>query len=700
MKTFSRSHKRVISTGFAITLMISLPFEGMTAELPIQEVILYKHGIGYFERAGTLKAGDEGRLDFKASEMNDVLKSLTVVDRSGAKVNGVRYDSNESIEQKLSEYPFQLGDREPLSSFLDSVRGSKAELKLGDRTYTGTILSARTLAAQQGDERNIEQKEQIVLLLDSGQLTTLDLAATSSITLLDTRLQEQLKQYLQDLAQSKSKEKRSVYIDSAGSKRRDLVVSYIAPAPIWKSSYRLIFADSAKDGGPTLEGWAIVDNTTGEDWNNVKLSVVSGRPISFISQLDTPRYGNRQVAELPEDRAAGPVVYGGAVATESAADARAQDNRRGVGTGAGGGVAGGVGGVPTAAPPPAAKYRRLDQFAQLQSVTVAPSTVDGATGATLGELFQYNFAGPITVKKSQSAMLPFLQDKVNARKLLIYSESNGTHPVNAAEITNSTAKTLDGGPITVYDAGAYAGEALVETVKAGDKRLIGYGVDYGTRITTAFNSGDKLVREIHAKNGILRIRSAIEQSRTYTIKNVDAKAKTLIIEQPGRNAFNVISPSPTERTANAYRFEVKLAPNGSETLPVKLEQLLDDAVAVSDITPDLLVSYVHNKSLSETGRKQLEAIATIKQQIVQLNSDIQNTEAQINDLNTDLNRIRQNIDSLNRVSGQQEQVQNYSRQLAQQEAQIAKLRDQARGLQIKKSELNTNLRGLIDKLDF
>ena len=178
-----------------------------------------------------------------------------------------------------------------------------------------------------------------------------------------------------------------------------------------------------------------------------------------------------------------------------------------------------------------------------------------------GELFEYSFAGPVTVKKGESAMLPFLQQKIETRKLLIYSESFGLNPMDAAEITNTTGKTLDGGPITVYDAGTYAGEALVETVKAGDKRLISYGVDLGTRVTTKFDSSRDVVREIHFRRGVLTARSAIEETKTYTIHNVDAKAEDAD-HRASRSvtATSSSTRSRSETTANAYRFEVKLAP--------------------------------------------------------------------------------------------------------------------------------------------
>src|SRR5579863_889740 len=181
-----------------------------------------------------------------------------------------------------------------------------------------------------------------------------------------------------------------------------------------------------------------------------------------------------------------------------------------------------------------------------------------ATARELGELFEYRIPAPVTIRKGESAMLPFLQDKITARRLLIYSDQRSAHPLNAAEIDNSTGKTLDGGPITVYDAGSYAGEALMETVKTGDKRLLGYAVDLGTRITTQFDSKGDVVREVHMNRGTLNTRTAAIETKTYTIKNVDQKAKTLIIEHPARPGYSLIDRKATEKTANAYRFEVKL----------------------------------------------------------------------------------------------------------------------------------------------
>jgi len=656
---------------FALLSALAIVLPAGPAEIPVKQIILYKHGIGYFEREGVVPAGEEARLDFKTSDMNDVLKSLTVADDSGGSIAAVRYDSNETLDQRLDRYPFKIGSQERLSAFLDNIKGAHIELKSGERTVSGAILGARTIPIDH---------EQVTLLGDSGDVASYDLATISSLRVLDPHLQEQLKQYLQTLAQAQSREKRSVYLDSAGGASRQLRISYISPTPIWKSSYRLALGGASS----TLEGWAIVDNTTDEDWNGVKLSVVSGRPISFISLLDTPRYGRREVAELPEDRAAGPIVYGGSV------DVVAQRAQ------VAGAVAGRLDGTHVgtgAAPMPKSK-------SLAQTVEVTNSSVEGATGATLGELFEYNFAKPITIKKNQSAMLPFLQDKVGARKLLIYTERDGEHPVNAAEVVNNTAKTLDGGPITVYDAGAYAGEALFETLKTGDKRLIGYAVDYGTRITTAFDSSQQTIREIHVKDGSLQLRYAERQVRNYTIKNVDAKAKALIVQQEGIGEYNVLSPKPLERTATAYRFEVNVPANGSQTLKVEQERTTESLTEVVDSTPDFLVTIVENKELSERGKKQLQGILDLKRRLIAALASLDTAKSQTTELTGDQTRLRHWRTCLNRVKGQEEQVRQYSTQLAGNEAGLAKLRDQGRDLTLRVSSLHTELRAAIDALDF
>jgi hypothetical protein len=650
----------------------------LPAELPVREVVLYKHGVGFFERSGRLGPGESARLDFDAAEMNDVLKSLTVEEHGGGKISSLRYDSQDPLGHKLTSFPFKIDAGEALSSLFDQLKGARVELTFGNATVTGAIVSGRLTPA----EEKRPEREQLTLLLDRGEFRNVDLSAANGIRFPDARLQEQFKDYLAALAAARSKDKRSVYIDSTDAKTREVRASYLVPAPVWKSSYRLIFGAV---GQPVLEGWAIVDNTTSEDWNNIQLSLVSGRPISFITQLYPPRYVNRPQAELPDDRAAAPVIHGAAfdamktlppppAAAAPAPMAAAQSVQ--VQAGVGGGFGGGA--------------FRVEQS------TIA----NNATAGDLADLFEYRMSTPVTIRKNESAMLPFLQQPLEARKLLIYSQRGSLHPTNAAELTNTTGKTLDGGPITVYDAGAYGGEALMETLKAGDKRLISYAVDLGTRVTEAFGGKQAVVREIHANRGVLTTKMVAEETRTYTVRNVDQKAKTLIIEHPLRPGFTLLNQKPAEKTANAYRFEIALGPAATQEFPVAEERIFDQTYTVSSLTPDVLLAYVRNRDLNAAARNQLQRIADQKSQITANQLDIGDVESQMRDLTADEDRIRRNIESLTNVSGQQQQVQNYAHQLDGNEQKLASLRDRQAELQKKKSALETELSKLIEALSF
>jgi hypothetical protein len=564
-------------------------------------------------------------------------------------------------------------------------------MELGPQKVAGAIVSARLIP---GDKDHAE-REQLTLLMDSGDLRNVDLGAATSIRFTDVNLQLQFKDYLAALTSSRSKDKRSVYIDSTDAKSRDVSASYIMPMPAWKSSYRLLLDETGTQ--PVLEGWAIVDNTTGEDWTNVKISLVSGKPISFISQLYAPKYIQRKDAELEEDQALAPTLYSGVVGglAKSAPAIAAPANRS---AGGGGGRGAGFyadGSIGTAS-------QTVTVESSTPPLRLSPSTLsDLGPAQEIADLFQYSIRNPVTVKKNESAMLPFLQQKISARKLIIYSDTSRSNPLNAAELTNDTGQTLDGGPITVFDAGAYAGEALVETIKAKDKRFISYGVDLGTRISTSQDSRTDLVRSLHAKNGVITTTNAVVSKKTYAVHNVDPRAKTLIVEYPVRAGYTLVNTTkPVETARDVYRFEVKVPASGDATFPVTEENVYDRQLQVSSLTPDTMTVYIQNQGISDAARRQLQQIADLKTRIAATDAEKGRVTADIQSATQDEQRLRENIASLSQVSGQQQLVQDYARKLADQEVAIAKSRDRQKELDQQRSQLQTQLNGLISGLDF
>ena len=400
------------------------------------------------------------------------------------------------------------------------------------------------------------------------------------------------------------------------------------------------------------------------------------RPISFISELYEPKYIARITADVPEEQAAKPVVFAGAM---------------------------------KAAAPTMAEFNRLDQFAQLQappSAGFAPRQLKSSTIANeaiaqeRGDLFEYTIAAPVTVRKNESAMLPFLQGKIEARRLLIYSEGPSRHPLQAAELKNITGKTLDGGPITVFDANTYAGEALVETVKTGDKRLIGYAVDLGTTVTAAFDSKSALVREIHVRNGVLTQKLASAETKTYTASNVDPKSKTLVVEHGKRQGYDLLSPKPSETTAAGYRFELSLPANGTGKLAVSEERIYDTSLQISNLGSSQIGVILQNKILSDAARRALSGIVASKSKIADLDRQIAATNNQMESLNNDAKRLRDNIGTLNGVSGQQSQVQGYAAKLSSIENDISSAQNRRKQLEQQKSDAQTAVDAQILALEF
>ena len=641
------------------------------AELPVRKVILYKHGIGYFERGGEIPAGQSARLDFKANEMNDVLKSLMINDQTGNSVAGVRYDSSLPLAAKLAEFPFKLGDRSPLTDFLDQLKGAKIELKVGQATTGGQIVGARVV---QSREKPQTTSETINVLTASGDIMTYDLGAATSIRLSDPELQVQLSDYLRSLNASRSREQKSVYVDSAKDAARKLSVAYTIPMPVWKSSYRLVL-DAGGAKKPLLEGWAIIDNTTSEDWTKVELSVISGRPISFVSKLYEPRFMQREVAELEEDKPLAPKVY----------DQAAMSGLGGFAGNVASGRLGGVSGAP---------------MVQREMVASSHVQIDTATREA-GELFEYRFGQPVSVKRNESLMLPFVQQEISARKLLIYTErSQRENPLNSAELTNSTGKTLDGGPLSVYDGGVYAGEALVNTFKAGDKRLLSYASDLGTRVVEEENSAPNVLREVKATGGVVTVRQTREATKTYNISNVDRKVKTLVIEHGIRYNHKLIALKPTEQTKTHYRFEVKLTGDAAQSLVVKEEETMVESNHLGSVSDEQIGIWILSNRLSPEAKQTLGAIAVLRRQIAESNNTIRNLTAQTTEATSDQQRVRQNLSSLNSVAGQQERVQKYASDLASLDGKIVTLRDQIAAETKKRDGLNLQLSQRIEAATF
>jgi hypothetical protein len=270
------------------------------AKLPIRRVVLYKNGVGYFEHLGHVRGSESVRIDFTSAQLNDVLKSLTVLDLSGGRITGVEYNTEAPLARRLTTLRLSLGERPTIAEFLGSLRGARLEVRSGNGSaLTGRLLSVeRKTRTGAGPGWTVETDE-ISLITDSGEVRSVDLNSSTSVKITEKDLQVEVGRYLGLLASSRDQDVRRMEISTTGTGERSLYVSYISEVPIWKTTYRIVLS-SKVDKKPLLQGWAIVDNTVGEDWDGVELSLVAGAPHSFIQQLSEPFYGRRPVVALPE----------------------------------------------------------------------------------------------------------------------------------------------------------------------------------------------------------------------------------------------------------------------------------------------------------------------------------------------------------------------------------------------------------------
>ena len=642
----------------------------LAAPLPVRRVVVYKNGVAFYERSGEVKAGEPAVLDFKAAEMDDVLKSLVLDAPGGAQ--RVRYEFTDPAQPGEPPAQVRIEPQQPLAALLDQWRGARLEMNYRGGPAAGVIVSGRLAPLP-----NQGQKQELTLLLDSGALAVYDLDAASDIRLADPRLQKQFSALLARLARNLTPDRRTVLIDLAGAGERRLTARYLAPAPVWKSTYRLLLPDA---GEASLEGWAIVENATGEDWNQVALSVVSGKPVSFLTRLLEARYLQRKVVDLPGIEPAAPQLHAGAVATEEKSAQRL---------------------AAQAGPMRVFRGKPADEAALAAPAPMELSSVEPeAEGREAGELFEYSFPTPVNARAGESLLLPFFQGRIGARKLLIYSDRSQANPRHAAEISNSTGKTLDGGPVTVYHSSGYSGEAMMDVLKSGEKRLISYSVDQAVRITTNFESGQEIVRSFRASRGVLSTRTAIQRTTVYTVSNADAKEKTLLIEHAAAPGWRLLKPKADETTPSSWRFSVALPSQGAAKLAVVEEREVESSTAITSLTPDVLVTYIQNRALGDAARRQLEAIAAKKREIAEADSELRRTETELRELAGEQERLRQNINTLRSVAGQQEQVNRYAAELAKGDVRIAGLRDQQAQLRKRRGSLETELNALIEKLEF
>jgi hypothetical protein len=697
--------------------------------LPLRRVILYSNGVAYFERRGNVTGRAEINLSFKQSQVDDVLKSMVVLDLGRGRIGAVSYNSSAPPDARLKEIPFSIGSGTDgdatggIAGVLKQLQGAKVIVTTANGTVTGSIITVAQRRTNLAAQKNMMTvTHQLVLTTDSGELQTIDLDEARSVKLLDEGAKHDLTEFASATASARRRDAKTITVTSDGEGQREMMISYTIAAPIWKTNYRVVL-DAA--GHPYFQGWAIVDNVSEEDWTDVQLSLVSGSPVSFIQPIQQPLYRYRPIVPIPRDLRLNPQSY-----EEGEMYAPASGN-----------VMSGKIPVTLGAGYPPSSPGQLGGFmnnpgvtAQLQNQQAQNRPVNGknedhlasfvgslasglsvsdiltsgdsgveaaASGSEVGELFEYRIEQPVTVRRDRSALIPILQTQLEGERVSIYNETaRRDRPMNGIRLKNTSPLTLEGGVLTMIDAEAYAGEALMARIKPQEQSYISFGLDLGTLITAKLTGERRPVFMVRAGKGVFEAHYHQTQKKLYTIINQTDKKRIVYLEHPIREGWTLSDDTqkPASRTASWYRFRIELAPRANVELPVIESQSLKDSYMISDLTQREIELFVSGNYIDAATRAQLDRLIELKTRIAGVEARIEKLEEEEKAISEDQKRLRENIEALKNTAEAKQLIARYIAKADQQETRIEQITTEKKSAQTEVTNLQAELDAAIQTL--
>jgi hypothetical protein len=672
------------------TALPSEPARKMKADaaLPIRAITLYRSGVGYFERRGLIEGDADVQLTFDEDQVNDILKSMVLFDIDGGDIETISYGSREPLERRLASFGIDISDDPDLAKLLRRIRGADVALELPAGAVQGRVLGVEERPV--AHEGGATVSTPFVNIISPAGIRSIDISEIASMQILDEDLAGELAKALGALSEQRADRVKTVDISLRGVGERRVVTRYVHEMPVWKPSYRLVLPDDASGNGkPTIQGWAIVENTTDEDWTDVTLSLVAGRPVSFQMDLYEPLHADRPFVPVPTVPGVAPRVYrsGAGEAMRQALREEAEDKfaagrdraRRG------------------AAPAPTETAAAAKSFASFGNYAEgAPAA--RAAAVEEGEVFQYRLDTPVTIERQRSAMIPILSEEISGRRVSIFSSADGSeHPMRGVELVNTTDLQLMPGPISVFDSSAYAGDAQIGHVPAGDKRLLAYAVDLHVQAITE-SSGDSRVESIRIVQGMLEQISKRTQSVRYAFANKDEERdRTIIIEHPKMGGWDLTAPNaPSEETESLYRFELDVAGGKSRALTVSQERVESSRTALVSAHMPTLVAHARNGRVSQDVLDAVREAARLQSLIAGAERELTRLDQERNEIAQDQSRIRQNMNSIDRRS---ELYTRYLRKFDEQETRLEALASERDAAQKKLDERRVALENYLKELN-
>ncbi|MBI1214448.1 MAG: DUF4139 domain-containing protein [Alphaproteobacteria bacterium] len=689
--------KLFVSTIIAGTLAAAASYaaEGgsSASDIPVDRVILSTSGLANFELRAHVTDDAKLRFPVRLEQVDDILKSLIVFDKNG-KLGGVTLPGKQPLAQVFKDLPFTQAQLDDPAQLLNAYQGATVTLKGASLNGTGQLLQVVPEEVALDNDRTVT-RHRISIMTDGGMRQAI-LEDLISVTFDDPKIKAELSRALDAVRENGTSEQRMMTVNLLGKGARNVELSYVVDAPLWKSAYRLVLPEGdAKKG--LLQGWAVIENMTASDWKHVDLTLVSGNPVTFRQNLYQSYYVQRPEIPVQVFGRVMPRVDEGTVAT--AADMERKETASSM-EGAPGGMLGGRGfggamlkksrmmNAPMAAAPAPMEMMRansMDSLAAAQDAgtgmaDVAPvANAAGSAEATTQVLFR--FPNRFDLKSGQSLMLPFVSREVPMERVSVFQpETHPTHPLAAVELKNDGGTGLPPGVLTLYEESpllkgtSFVGDAQLPVLSKGEKRLVSYALDSKTSIDRK-ESSDSTQGEITVAKGVLRVAYKNRATTTYTIKAPEKEARTIIIEHPKRYDYDIVSPDPkdVEVSNGHYRIRVKLKAGEKKVVPVVLENRGWQTYMLSGMSSEQFTAYATGTSgghLDAAARRSFGKLAEKRREIDDVDRKIAGVERQRQAIIRDQSRVRQNLMSLN---GKSDVKEKYLAKLNTQEDELEKL---------------------------
>jgi hypothetical protein len=656
--------------------------------LPITRVVLYKHGVGYFERQGTVEGDATLTLTFKQTEVSDVLKSLTVLDLNGGHVASVSYDSTKPLEQLLAEVALSIPDQGSLVGLLPQIKGARIAVQAsGGDAVEGVLLGIDSAERQTAD--GITRVVLLSLLTDSGEVRSFDLHALGRLEIRDTALRRDLDYYLRTQLSAKKKDARTFTFFAQGQGMRTVRLSYTLEAPVWKATYRILLGE--EDRPPLIQGWAVVDNTQDEDWENVSLSLVAGLPVSFIHDLYTPRYLRRPVVEVAETTGVLPPVVEEGMEfrrmANMAAPAMALEAAPAGGYGAGG--------------EDSAAYLRMGGGKAGSAVSSMSAQV---RERKLGDLFEYEIEHPVTIRRNQSALVPIVLRGFEGRPALLHNKNTRPdNPMRCVDFKNTTGLTLEGGPVTVLEGGSYVGEAMLETMKPDEQRLVPYAVELSVCVLDNVNSHFDRVHKVVIQRGVFKGSYTQSIQTTYSMQNKSDTEHLVYLDHPrsGKEWALLNTAEPKEVTENYWRFQFPLPAKQVTQFVVRQQQTLHQSQNLEDVKDKQLALWLEQRYLDDATGRLLRQVVDLRQQAATIEAGIKELEKERGAIQSvEQPRIRENLKALGDRSSEKDLRERYVRTLNAQEDRVEQITAELRARNAERDRCREQIGALLANLEY